>query len=350
MLALKKIANGFGIILSTLLSIVLLVVLLAAPIVNAVCSFTEAKTIHKIIKDIDFVELVARHEELRDTLEKYGIDGQFLDGITETELVEQLVQAYIESLFEGKLFDPQVAEDIILAHKDEAISLFRRLAEEQGKNTADITDDEFFASILNAVHTEWEKIMSALPLAEDLGLTQEEYDEWAENHGWNTKTLNAPARLSESMTSADDASEGEIPPGRIILYLRTGAPVRAVILAAAVLSVLILLLRWPRFQGFMWLAVDYLLAAVLLFACTGGVSSQGVQRMIPTEELLDLLLIPVISVFTDQMNRYGVILAVLGIVFIAVFVLGRLLLRTLKQRHEEQPATCIAQRNEIAEE
>lgn len=339
----KATANVFGTILSAVLSVVLVLLLLCSPVVSALCSFTQPETISKVIKDIDFVELVTRHEELRTTLEKYGIDGHFLDGITETELMEQLVEAYIQSIFEGKAFDPHVAEDIILAHKAETVSLFRRLAEERGDNTAGISDEEFFNMILDAIHTEWDKITAALPSAEDMGLTQKDYDEWETVHGDAVQPLNAPFKLNQSAISPEEPTEKEIPLGKLVMYLRDGVPVIAVSIVAAVISALILLFRWPRFKGFMWLAVIYLLDAVLLFAGTGALSFSGAQQMLPSEGVLDLLLMPVLSVFTAEMNRCGVIFAVIGVLCIAVFILGRILLRNCKNRRDAQAEEHVPQ-------
>lgn len=332
---LKNTANFFGVVLSVVLSIVLVVLLLAAPIVSAVCSFTEAKTIHKVIKNIDFVELVTQHEELRTTLESYGMDGHFLDGITETELVEDLVFAYVDSIFEAKSFNIQVVQDIVMSHREEAVSLFRRLAEEKGNDTSDISDEEFFQMILSAIETEWEAITSSLPSAADMGLTQENYEEWEAVFGDSLVPLRAPKKLSESALPAQDAEETEIPLGLIILYLRSGIPVTAVIVALAVLSVLIVLCRWPRFKGFMWLSVVYLLAAVLLFVLGGSLGGLPVDLVLPDEGVMGYLVLPVLSVFAEEMTHWGIWIAVLGAVFLAVFIVGRVLLKKVKKTPAE---------------
>ena len=340
---LKNTANFFGITLSVVLSIVLLALLLAAPVVSAVCSFTEAKTIHKVIKDIDFVELVVQHDELRTTLAEYGIDGHFLDGVSETELVEDLVFSYVDSIFEAKAFNTQVVQDIVLSHKEEAISLFRRLAEENGNNTQGISDEEFFDMILSAIQTEWEAITSSLPSAEDMGLTQENYEEWEAVFGDSLTPLRAPKKLSESVLTSEEPAAEEIPVGLIILYLRSGIPVTAMIVAVAILSVLIVLLRWPRFKGFMWLAVVYLLAAVLTFVSGGSLSGLPVQQFLPQEGVMDLLILPVISVFAAEMIRWAIWIAVIGVVFLAVFVVGRVLLGKASKTHaiEETQDACL---------
>lgn len=329
---LKNTANFFGIILSVVLSVVLLVLLLAAPIVSALCSFTEAKTIHKVIKDIDFVELVTQHEELRTTLEQYGMDGHFLDGISETELVEDLVLSYVDSIFEGKAFNTDVVQGIVREHKAEAVSLFRRLAEEKGNSTQGISDEEFFDMILSAIQTEWEAITSSLPSAEDMGLTQENYEEWEIVFGDSLTPLRAPKKLAESALPSDSTGE-EIPLGAIILFLRSGIPVTAMIVAVAALSALILLFRWPRFKGFMWLAVVYLLAAVLTFVSGGSLSGLPVQQFLPQEGVMDLLILPVISVFAAEMIRWAIWIAVIGVVFLAVFIVGRVLLGKASKTH-----------------
>lgn len=320
--ALKKTANVFGILLSVLFSVVLLLLLVAAPVVNALCSFTEAKTIHKVIQNIDFVEIVTQHDELRETLAEYGMDGHFLDGITETALTEELVYAYVDSLFEGKEFSPQVVENIVVAHREQAVSLFRRLAEEKGNQTSNVSDEEFFEMILNAIQTEWDKIFAALPTAEDMGLTTESY---AGMQYDSTITLCASKSLSRSVPQEEEPAEQEIPLGSYVMYLRSGAPMRMIILAVAILSVMIALLRWTRLKGFLWLAVVYLLSAVLGFGCTAGLDI--VYQFVPTEGITELLVVPVLSVLADTMNRGSLLIGVLGILFLAVYITSRILLK-----------------------
>ena len=332
----KKTANGAGIVLSSLLSALLCILLLTVPVVSALCSFTQTQTIHKVIKDIDFVQLVAQHEELRTTLEKYGIDGNFLDGITETELVEELVDAYVQSIFEGKAFDPYVVEGIILSHKQDAIDLFRRLAEEHGSNAANLTDEEFFAQILNAVRTEWEQIIAVLPSAEDMGLTQQDYEEWASAFG---KALHAPVKLRGSTSFMTELVDGTLSLGRAVLYLRAGTPVKAVTVLIAIVSLLILLLRWPRFKGFLWLCVVYLLSAALTAVGAGALSNLTLD----VEGIVQFLLKPVLSVFTSEMNRCAILTAVLGVIFLTVFILGKVVLsgnhqKTAPQLEVNEPA------------
>lgn len=323
---LKAFGNGLGIVLSSLLSVVLVVLLLAAPFVSAVCSFTQPDTIHKVIKDIDFVEIVAQHEELQLTLAQYGIDGHFLDGVTETELMEKLVEAYVQSIFEGKKFDPHVVEDIIVAYKDDAITLFRRLAEEKGSNIANLSDEEFFSQILNAVRTEWEKITSVLPSAEDMGITQAHYDQWA-SAARDKLPLQAPKKLGEASALIDTVESGVKTVGDILFYIRSGAPVRIVLTVIVVFSVLILACRWPRFKGCMWLCVLYFLSALLDFAISGAMTGLAAAR----DGVTGLLISPVISVFAGELTKYGIFLVVIGAVMLVVFILGRVILSSVKK-------------------
>ena len=337
--ALKKTANIFKSLLSVLFSIVLVLLLVAAPVVNTLCSFTEAKTIHKVIKNIDFVELVTRHDELRETLAQYGMDGYFLDGVTETALTEDLVYAYVDSLFEGKEFSPQVVENIVVSHREQAISLFRRLAEEKGNQTSDVSDEEFFAMILDAIRTEWDKIFAALPTAEDMGLTPESYEDIAGMQDDSTITLCAAKSLSRSAPQEEEPSEQEIPLGSYVMYLRSGAPTRIVLIAVAVLSVLIAVLRWTRLKGFLWLAVVYLLSAVLSFVCADGLDI--VQQFVPTEGITELLVLPVLSVFAETMKQGSLLIAVIGILFLAVYIAGGILLKKRQSSCAMNPETTL---------
>lgn len=106
--------------------------------------------------------------------------------------------------------------------------------------------------------------------------------------------------------------------------------------AIVVLSLLICLLRWPRFKGFMWVAVMLLIGAVLV--ALAGVAYTVMPGLLADKADPDLGVLsaagPVIQIIANSMFVAAAIYAGVAIVLIVLFVIFRKALRKQKAAKE----------------
>lgn len=307
----KKTLNFLGIFLSVILSVVLFVTLIASPLVNMVSTAFRPDTVKKIIEQIDFVELVLSNEELRAELANHGIDAEFLDEIKESKIVEEGVSAFIESLFEGKEFTKETVQNIIERGHEEAVYYIKGLSKRLGHELHELPDEEVKQIILDSVDESWDRLTESLPTPEDLGITQEEYDAMS---------------LLGNILSGEELSAGQI-----IKIFYDGAVINLLLIVAAVLSVLILLLRFPKCKGFLWLFVVYLIAALLTFGEGAVINAIDVSVFPELEQLQDELLAPILSVMSGIIKAGAWTLLGSAVLWLAVYIAVKILKKVHKR-------------------
>lgn len=162
-------------------------------------------------------------------------------------------------------------------------------------------------------------------------------------HGGSIRVLSMGLSPEGSVPSGGDVAE------EIIQYMSTfftmvqnGTFTLLLVGIVIVLALLLCLLRWPRFKGFMWTAVVLLIgaaflalsAAVITFApaaLSAAVSAMGFEAV----NAIVAVVIPVISVFTNNMLIAAGIYAGVGILLIILFVIFRAILKKQKKRRAE---------------
>lgn len=124
----------------------------------------------------------------------------------------------------------------------------------------------------------------------------------------------------------------------LIAMVQDGTITYIFIALTIVLALLLCLLRWPRFKGFMWLAVVLLIGAVLLaltaaavvFTPTALTTAIGALGF-PGASALVSVVVPVISIFTNRMFIAAGIYAGVAIVLIILFIIFRVILKKQKK-------------------
>ena len=272
----KKIFNVFGIIIAWFLSIALVVMLIAAPLVLSVLSYLDVNTLIETVTDalvqqinpLDKLnpsdESAATYEVTRlsnesDTIKDAVIDGknfltdmfsdsvspEVMEKILSSNAAKELITAYADGFSnaltgEGETqIDAAVVEKIINDNIDEVVELVKAAAPKD----VDIDIDELKQQISGSVEQVAEEITAALPQPEDI-----------------TASI-----LEES------------PELEIVLQIiaQKDAIQRTYITAIVVLCVLIFLVRLPGFRGFRWLATN-------LFIGGGFCALQTVGLLIST--------------------------------------------------------------------
>lgn len=309
----KGVLNVLGVLAAFLLSLLLAAVLFCTPVVSATSALMQTDTIRTMLKEIDFSEIFVSEGDGSDYLE--GVDAETVDALVGSTMLQETIDLYVEGVFaviEGKAEKIEITAEQINAigqeHLDELMPIVEAMVEAEMKEQIDsgqlegeieIPEEQLREIAGEMVSACAEGIAQALPTESDLGL------------------------------------DATVVQG--IAMLRNGMVLGSLIAAAAVLSVLILLCRFMRFKGFMWLGVVYLLCALGSFSMASAVKGSLIRRM-----LLDLVPVgagvinPLLATLSSPMMRCAVVMLVLAIVFIAVFVVGRNFLKKREQRLQLQ--------------
>lgn len=284
MKALKSICNVFGILIAIVLSLVLLVFLIVSPVFSGVTSLVQSETLHSIVRQIDFSELMVADPS--------DPSAAMLGELMQTELIDEVMDLYIDDVLSSldgtsaqPALTPSAVNALVLEHMDELLPIMREYA---GDDPA--IDDETLKQDIVSMF-DGEALIAMLPSPADLG-------------------------ISEEVIFA-------------LSLIRSKALLTGSILLAAVLSLLVFALRWPRFKGFMWLAVVYIISALFNLASGAGVSVALPTLAAGYDPRLSGVLLPILAVLTSAFFTSAAILGVLAIAFILIFVFGR---KTLKKK------------------
>ncbi len=240
----KTILNVLGVLLAIPVSLLLVVWLLVAPVLNSAAALVQPDTVKQIIRDIDYDAI----------LEDAMAETPQLEELMKTEMVADLVELYMKDLFaqfEGKtagtIFHEQAIRDTVEANMDELVPMFREVLEEEADgefNPDNLSDADLQKLILEMLDEQLPELMKDIPTAESLGLTDP-----------NIRTA--------------------------VQLLRSYRLKMAVVLVTVVLSVLLFLFRIYRLRGFIWLSVVYFITAGLTLVMSQGMSLA--VAMMPTE-------------------------------------------------------------------
>lgn len=285
----KKIMNVLGILLAVIVSLILAVVLVATPVVSGAASFFEAENLSKIVRSIDFNQLLLGDGQLEQKLGEYG---PLLETFSETEAMEQILDLYIADVLNSlkgsgeKQLTAAAVQEIMLAQIDEFMPVVKA---QLGDAAALLPQEEIEKYVVSYLESYGDTILNMLPSIEELGLSEE--------------VLRGVRLLGE---------------GKIVTIM---------LIAVAMLSVLVLLLRWVGFKGFMWLGVDYLLSAVVVFLASFGIGGAGALLVSVAGPMAELVAEPILSVLSAALFKGAGIYAGLAVLFILIFVVGRKLLQ-----------------------
>lgn len=303
MKAFKFILNFFGILLAIILSIITLGTLIITPIISSASSFLQTDTLHKMISDINLSDMFESYitEAAPDSWD--DLDVEFIDEFMSSELVKDIIDLYLNNLLgivEQDRIDSINQEQIDMLlnkHMPEMISIIRpRIPAELPVTDAEIT--QYATSALTPILVE---LVALLPTFEDLGL--------------------------DSTTIS------------ILHMLHNGTLLRYTIYAVLILSLLIVLCRFPRFKGFGWLSVAYLLATLILFLL--GQNAQNIISALLSEEFLektDFLLQPLLNLFRSNFLFVARNTLIVTVACLFVFILGRKLSSLCKPSAQDMAA------------
>lgn len=454
----RFLGNVVGVVLSLVLSVALLGMLIATPMLSGVSALTRPETISQVVKEIDFAQFFL--DSFRGEMsEAERLEMEFVVELTETNAFGELVDLYaidISNLFEEtqkpSVLTKEALRIIVRDNMEEILRILRKIGANEGGEIASYTDEELEAKVWEAFDELADKFLEMAPTVEDLrnmigefsdGFTidfsndnerpnssatfeedvREEYTEGgADQEGGTITYMPGEGGSITTIIVGPDGSvqsgEGDFSyivdqeTGEIIFQngegnaIATGGKitfgkaiainngtVRVLLMSIApsggeeqlkdvkdaadlvfkfasmakkgtltllfvgvmvVLVLLICLLRWPRFKGFMWVAVVLLVGAV--FVALTGVAYTVLPGIIAGQGGQAAGIIsaakPAIKIIANSTFIAAGIYAGVAIVFIVMYALFRSLLRKQKVAkaaalaHEE----AVAQIAEEAEE
>ena len=288
MKAFKTIMNVLGILLAVVVSFVLAIVLVGTPVVSGAASFFKPDNMSKIIRSMDFEKLLFENETLQASLGEYG---PFLDALKDTDVLEEVAGLYVEDMLASlngsseRHLTADAVQELLVKNMEDIMPVVKA---QLGDVAAFLPEEELEAYVASYVGAYGEDIISVLPDINELGLSED---------------VLAGVRL-----------------------LGEGAIVMALYVGIAVLSLLLVLLRFPRFKGFIWLGVVLLLSAGVVGVASFGIGGAGALLVSLAGSMAELVAEPILAVLSAAMFKGAGIYAGLAVLFIIVFVVGRKLL------------------------
>lgn len=295
----KKVINILGVIGAVLFSILLVILLVLTPVVSAGTSFFRAKNIHKVITSVDYSQIIMFKLGEESTEEIPALGNELMNQLMETEMMKEIVEMCVDNVFkviEGDSDEENITADEIMTVADRHIDELKEILKGYIGNTIPLTD-EILEEMTRLVVKEYSVMVAdMIPTAEDLGLDSE--------------VLN------------------------VILNLRNGTYFWIVFGIVAGLTILVFLCQIARFKGFLWIGVDYFVATVLSTVASIVMKNLDLVMLSGEGTIGATVLSAMQEIISSEMQKGAGVLAILGVVFITVFVVRKKMIR--KKCLEEQ--------------
>lgn len=283
----KKILNVFGVLVSIVLSLVLLVMLITTPVISGVTKLSQKETLHSVVENIDLTGFMEMEE------------GNPAAALVETEFFSGLLDLYLSDLMAELDGQPQTnmsaeaLDQLKETHEEELLAVMRAMLEDtaeenelEGMLPDGILTDEMVLEALDEFYDEIAPtLVEELPTLEELGLSQEVLD------GIN--------------------------------QLRSKKIQTAAIVVIAVLSLLIFGCRFVRLKGLIWLAVVNVLVCPVLLVARSAFGTMAEMLLGDDFQGLNGVLEPVLNILRGSMMTWAIVYGALAVVYILIYVLGR---------------------------
>ena len=289
MKAIKIIFNIFGILLAIIFGFFTFCSLIVTPVVSAGTDIFQPDTIQQLLQDMNLSKQLESTLKESVPAELQNIDASFIDDLMDSELINDVLQLYIDNLL-GVLendhiesINQQQIQNLLDKHTPELVSMLRPYL----PSDFPFTDQEVSKYANDMVKPALTTMVSSLPTLEDLGV--------------DNTTLT------------------------VIHMLYDGSLLKHLFIAIFILSLLVFLFRFPGLKGFMWLGIIYLLSAVVLFLTTANVNIL-VDIILPPDsvEKIDFALQPIVELFKEKFFWGGRNAIILSSFFIVFFTITRI--------------------------
>ncbi len=283
--AFRKVLNVFGIILAVIFSFALVVSLAVAPALSGANNFFKTENLQAMVNSIDFSALV---EDSLDSEESEMMDVLFEEGI-----MEEFINLYVEDLFAeldgasaAKKLTAEAVVQIFEKHMDVFVNMAK--AEMDEETLQYVSEEEIKEKLRESLQAQAQGMVDSFPNLYEMGLDEE--------------TLN------------------------VIGMFRDGLVATVGIVLVSVFAVIVWVCQFPRFKSFMWLGVDFILGGGLTLVLAMGFEAifKTVLAEIPMgNNIMD----PMVGTFAGSMKMGALIELGLAVVFIVIFIVGRMMLK-----------------------
>ncbi|MBQ7360248.1 MAG: hypothetical protein IJW63_09150 [Lachnospiraceae bacterium] len=286
--AFKKVLNVFGIILGVIFSFALIGSLVVAPALSGANNFFKTENLQAVVSEIDFAAIV------KDSMDEMPAEeAEMMTLLFEEGIMDEFINLYVEDLFAeldgeptAKKLNVEAVMKIFENHMDVFVDMAK--AEMDEETLQYVTDEEIEELLRESLQQEAQGMVDSFPSLYDMGLDDE--------------TLN------------------------VMGMFRDGLVATVGIVLVAVFAVIVFVCQFPRFKSFMWLGVDFILGGGLTFVVAASLEAifKVAAASIPFG---NMIMDPIVGTFASAMKMGALVELVLAVVFIVIFIVGRILLK-----------------------
>lgn len=274
---------------SIILSFIFIVTSFSIPILHSAASLFTPKTVTTVVQNIDFAEMIENSEEFNSAIADLGLEKEAVNEIMQSKEFGDFLESCTGTVMEVVIddpenihaYDPLVLHDIIEQHIDE-------IAEVLQENIDKPLNKEDIHSTMNKL---------------------------VENNSEQIKDIVVDLAPDETIMT----------PYKSIMSIVKTASSWTFVLIAVLVEILILgliyLLNKNKFGGFIWIAVNSLIVAILLTVVLVVLNSSLITGILSASEgLLLNVATTMLGTVTAKLLIAIIILAVVGVGAIAVFI------------------------------
>ena len=303
----SKALRVLGVIGAALLCLPLLLTLMVAPMYSAVSSLLTPHTLTKVVREIDYSELVKN--ATNQVTSNSQMPAQMIKEVMNTPFAEDLITVYTDELV-GILQNGEVSgalttdsfAALVQSHEKDLIGIIRKHVPE----AQNISDEKMGGLLKEMAEDFGEEIVETLPTAEDVALL-------------------VPTQGT----------------GPLSIVVSNAVPV-ALIITILVLAGLTFACLLHRFRGLLWLGIEALVACLPLAVICTVLGTLGPDLLEGTPPSVASA---VISALSGNLLTATIVLATVGVVLIAGFIAYR-----IWKKRQATTGTVPALENEVPEE
>ena len=282
--------RALGSFAAVILSIILVVLCIVAPVYFSVTSIITPKSVSKVIQKMDFETLITESDDMNETFEKLGLDSDDAEEFIKSPEVTEVIENYSAA----------VTDTLQVLSKEE----------------------EFDASFLQDFVEE--NIDTLVDIAEEISPTGVEKEDLKEGL---SQAIASQEEVFEELLPKDEITvntSGNIDPLKAIRLVLSPTLTLIVVAALLVPVALICLLKFKRARCCIWLSVDFIICSLLL----GGIALLGnlafFKELLPTDASFGAQIInSSVSVVFNRVAISALVLIVLAALLLTAYFIIR---------------------------
>lgn len=305
-----KILNILGTILASLVTPVLILLMIVTPVVEIAVSFFDGNRLMSLVEDVDIVSVLKQDDDYHELPAAFGVEDETFEEILRSDTISDIVAFYIDDAMEVVSGDKKKSEltaEKIKSIFDKNMDEIAKIVRETDPGSAAKTDSQIKEEMHKRIDRNFEKIADKLPPADT---------------------------VVKKLEQSGGLGEGEM--RKAIFFVRNDL-LPLFIGMVVFLSILILVGKFYRFKGFIWLGIVYIFSGAVMFVIASSVGP-AISSALPDAQAL----VRVADTFiTTVTNKYAVAYAMIGAALIVVYII--LKLAVVNARKEEKAPVMTEQ-------